>query len=161
MQLRSGISIFCRAPMLAPLLACLVGCSTVDETATRLFSSDTPAAGVFAGRLLQGKANFTGAREASIRLQAMEPPGLSCLGTLRFTATGGGMTRFTCSDGLTVSIPFQSLSALRGSGRTQVGESLFALTYGLAPEMAGAYLGVPAARLVPVKADTAASTAVP
>ena len=161
MQLRPGISIFRRWPMLAPLLLGLVGCSTVDETATRLFSSDTHAAGVFAGRLLLGKANFTSAREASIRLQAIEPPGLGCLGTLRFTATGGGITRFTCSDGLTVSIPFQSLSALRGTGRIQVGESLFALTYGLAPEMAGAYLAVPAARLMPVKADAAANTAVP
>ena len=161
MLLRSDTFTGRMLPPVALMLLGLAACSTVDETATRLFSSDTPAAGVFAGRLLQGKANFTGAREASIRLQAMEPPGLSCLGTLRFTATGGGMTRFTCSDGLTVSIPFQSLSALRGSGRTQVGESLFALTYGLAPEMAGAYLGVPAARLVPVKPDAAASTAVP
>ena len=161
MQLRSGISILRRCRWLAFLLVCLAGCSTVNETATQLFSSDTPAAGVFAGRLLQGQANFTSAREASIRLQTVEPPGLGCLGALRFTGTSGGIASFTCSDGLTVSIPFQSLSALRGSGRTQVGESLFALTYGLAPEMAGAYLGVPAARLVPVKPDAAASTAVP
>jgi hypothetical protein len=148
-------------PTLAPLLLCLAACSTLDETATRLFSSDTQAAGVFAGRLLQGKANFTSAREASIRLQAMEPPDLSCLGTLRFTGTGGGVTSFTCSDGATVSIPFQSLSPLRGSGRVQLGESTFALTYGLAPEMAGAYLAVPAARLAPPKTDPAVSAAAP
>ena len=161
MQLRSGISILCRCRWLGFLLLCVVGCSTVDETATQLFSSDTHAAGVFAGRLLQGKANFTSARQASIRLGTSEPPGLSCLGTLRFTGTGGGIARFTCSDGLTVSIPFQSLSALRGTGRVQVAESLFALTYGLAPEMAGAYLAVPAALLVPAKANNAVSTAAP
>ena len=71
MQSRFGISIFCRCSLLTPLLVCLAGCSTVDETATRWFSSDTHAAAVFEGRLLQGKANFTSAREASIRLQAM------------------------------------------------------------------------------------------
>jgi hypothetical protein len=161
MKLRPVVSSLPLWPTLAPLLLCLAACSTVDETATRLFSSDTHAAGVFAGRLLQGKANFTSAREASIRLQAMEPPDLSCIGTLRFTGTGGGVTSFTCSDGLTVSIPFQSLSALRGSGRVQVGASIFALTYGLTPEMAGAYLAVPAARLAPPKTDAAASAAAP
>ena len=161
MQSRFGISIFRRCPLLAPVLVCLAGCSTVDETATRWFSSDTHAAGVFEGRLLQGKANFTSAREATIRLQAMEPPSLGCLGTLRFTGTGGGIAGFTCSDGLTVSIPFQSLSALRGTGRVRVGESMFALTYGLTPEMAAAFLAVPAARLVPSKPAVAASTAAP
>lgn len=149
MQLGPDASIFRTWPTLAPLLLCLAACSTIDETATSLFSSDTHAAGVFAGRLLQGKANFTSAREASIRLQAVEPPGLGCLGTLRFTGTSGGIAAFTCSDGRAVSIPFQRLSALRGTGRVQVGEFMFALTYGLTPEMAGAYLAVPAARLVP------------
>lgn len=161
MQLRSGISVFCKWPMLAPVLFCVAACSTVNEAATQLFSSETHAAGVFAGQLLQGKANFTSAREASIRLQAMEPAGLGCLGILRFTGTGGGVASFTCSDRLTVSIPFQSMSALRGTGRTQIGESRFALTYGLTPEMAGAYLAVPAVRLVLPKADNAASTSAP
>ena len=166
MQLHPGISSLRMRPTLAPLLLLplllgIAACSTVNETASRLFSSDTHAAGVFAGRLLQGKANFTSAREASIQLQAVEPPTLGCLGTLRFTGTGGGIAGFTCSDGLTVSIPFQSLSALRGSGRVQVGESMFALTYGLTPEMAGAYLALPAARLVSPKAAAATSGPVP
>jgi hypothetical protein len=166
MQSCSDISNSRRRPKLACLLLwasllCIPGCSTVDESVTRLFSSDTPAAGVFAGRLLQGKANFTSARAASIQLQAMEPPALGCLGTLRFTGTGGGVASFTCSDGLTVSIPFQSLSALRATGRIQVGESMFALTYGLTPEMAGAYLAVPAARLARQKTGAATSAAAP
>ncbi len=161
MQLRPDVPSLRMWPTLAPLFIFLAGCSTVDETATRLFSSDTHAAGVFAGRLLQGKANFTSAREATIELEAMEPPALGCLGTLRFTSTGGGVAGFTCSDGLTVSVPFQSLSALRGSGRVQLGESTFALTYGLTPEMAGAYLAVPTARLAPPKPGAATSPAAP
>lgn len=136
----------------------LAGCSTFDETVSNVFSSNADASAVFAGRVLLGKANFTDAHAATIRLQSGETPSLGCLGTLRFTATRGGVVSFTCSDGLTVSIPFQSLSPLRGSGRSQIGNAVFALAYGLPPDAAAAYLAVPVERLARPKEDANTNT---
>ena len=138
---------------IAIALAGLAGCSTLDETVSNLFSSNADASAVFAGRVLLGKANFTDTHAATIRLQSGETPSLGCLGTLRFTATRGGVVSFTCSDGLTVSIPFQSLSPLRGSGRSQIGNAVFALAYGLPPDAAAAFLAVPVERLARPKED--------
>ena len=130
------------------LAAACTGCTTLDETASNLFSSKTEVAAVFAGRVLQGQANFTSAREATVRLQSKDLPSLACFGALRFTATHSGVAGFSCSDGQMVSIPFQSLSPMRGSGRSQTGNSQFTLTYGLPPEMAAPYLGLPVEQLM-------------
>jgi len=53
----------------------------------------------------------------------------------------------TCSDGQTAVVPFQLLGALRAAGRGAMGATVFALTYGLPPEMAAPYLGVGVERL--------------
>ena len=139
-------------------LVCLSACSAIDETASAVLSSRADAAGVFAGRVLRGSASFANAHQASVQLQSDDTPRLNCFGTLRFTATTGGVAAFSCSDGQSVSIPFQSLSPLRGSGRMQVDGATFALTYGLQPAMAAAYLAIPAQRLARPAADPSAKT---
>ena len=126
----------------------LSGCSAVDETTSKLLSSNTGATAVFGAQLLQGQANFTGTREATILLQGIDAPGLSCFGNLRFSATASGVVGFSCNDGQSVSIPFQSLSPLRGSGRRQMGDKVFALTYGFPAETAAPFLGIATERLV-------------
>lgn len=151
----SPMRVFATVALAAVLLA---SCSAIDETASKVFSSNADATGVFAGRVLQGKANFTSAHEATIRLQSDDAPALSCFGSLRFTATSGGVAGFLCSDGSSVSMPFQSLSPLRGSGRGQIGHAAVALTYGLPPEMAAAYLGLPVERLARPAAGAAVTS---
>ena len=135
----------------------LAGCSTIDETTSNVFSSNTPATAFFGGRVLFGTANFTRAHEATVRLQSDEGPSLNCLGSLLFTSTAAGVVGFSCSDGQMFTIPFQSLSALRGSGRTQNGNGVFALTYGLQPAMAAPYLGLSVERSVSPEARAAAA----
>ena len=136
------------ALVLVALAACLGACTTIDETASAVFASNTPAAAVFGGRVLQGQASFTHARSGTVQLQSNDAPSLACFGPLRLTATSSGVASLSCSDGQTFAIPFQVLSPLRGSGRTQVGAAVFALTYGLQPDLAEAYLGLPEGRLV-------------
>ena len=127
---------------------CLLGCAAVSEKTTELFSSNTPAIAVFDGRVLWGRANFTSAHEATLQLQTTDAPTLTCSGSLRYTATNSGSVGLACSDGRSASLAFQALSALSGAGRGQVGSAGFVLTYGLAPEQAAGYLGLPAERLV-------------
>ncbi len=139
----------CRAGgcVVACLALCIAACTTVDETALAVFASNAPASALLAGRVLQGHASFTRAREATLQLHSVDAPGLSCFGDLRMTATSSGVASLSCSNGQSVAIPFQVLSPLRGSGRTQAGDAHHALTYGLAPDMAAAYLGIPVERL--------------
>ena len=157
MKLNADLSPMRLLPGVALAALLLAACSTVDEAASRLFSSNTDAAGVIAGRVMLGRANFTSAHEATIRLQSDDAPGLSCFGSLRFTATSGGVAGFLCSDGVAVSMPFRAISALRGAGRGQIGDNMVALTYGLEPDIAAAYLGLPAGRLVRTAAGTSAA----
>ena len=153
MRLTTNLSLT-RIPVAVGLVTVfLCGCSTIDQTASNVFSSNADASAVFAGRVLLGKANFTTGREGTVHLQSDEPPSLNCFGNLRFTATASGVVGFACSDGSSPVVPFQALSPLRGSGRSQVGNNVFALTYGLQPEMAAAYLAVPVERLPRTKPE--------
>ena len=133
----------------AILLLASSGCSTVEQTAADIFASRTEAAAVYGGRLLQGQASFTSAREATIHLQSSTAPALSCFGAMRFTATNSGIVNLSCSDGMAVAIPFQALGPLRGSSRNQSGQPAFSLAYGMPTEMVATYLGVPVEQLKP------------
>lgn len=131
------------------VVMCLSACTTIDETALAVFASNTPAAGLFAGRVMQGTASFARAREATLHLQSADAPRLACFGDMRLTATSSGVATLSCSNGQTLAIPFQLLSPLRGLGRVQAGGADYALTYGLTADTAAAYLGVPVERLGP------------
>ena len=132
---------------LACMALCVSGCTTVDETALAMFASNAQASALFAGRVMLGNASFTRAREGTLQLQSVDAPGLACFGPMRLTASSSGVANMSCSDGQTVAIPFQVLSPLRGAGRLQVGGVDYALTYGLAPDMAAAFLGLPVERM--------------
>ena len=125
------------------LMLLLSACSTVEQTAADIFASRTPAGAVVFGRVLQGQASFTSARVATIHLQSSESPALSCFGALRFTASSSGIATLSCSDGMAVAIPFQALGPLRGVGRSQNGQTMFSMAYGLPADMLATYLGVP------------------
>ena len=128
----------------------LSGCSSVNEKVTRWLSSNADAIGVIDDRILRGQASFTNQREATVHLQSNDAPtpSLTCLGALRFTASNSGVVDFSCSDGRSIMVPFQSRSLLSGVGRGLVGNSEFALTYGLPSEKAASFLGLPMERLI-------------
>jgi hypothetical protein len=146
------------------LLASALGlpaCSSMGVKVTDWLSSNVDAIGVLDGRILLGQANFPSEREATIGLQARDTPGLSCFGPLRYTSSTAGVINFSCNDGRSVLLPFQSISSLRGAGRVALGSGEFALTYGLTPEKAASFLAVPASQLVPAASSAPVSRSEP
>ena len=129
-------------------VAGICGCTSLTEKTTRWLSSDVVAYGVLDARVMRGQANFASEREATLQLQSSGAPGLSCFGTLRFTASNSGVVDFSCSDGRLLMVPFRSLSVLSGAGRGLSGQTQMAISYGLPTEKAASFLGLPADRLV-------------
>lgn len=117
-------------------------CSTVEQTAADIFASRAPAGALVLGRVLQGQVSFSTARQATIHLQSSDSPALACFGALRFTASSSGVATLSCSDGMAVAIPFQALGPLRGTGRSQDGQAMVSMAYGLPADMLATYLGV-------------------
>jgi hypothetical protein len=140
-----------RTPLLAAwVVLSLTACASVNESLGDLFlSSNADLIGVLDGRVLRGRANFTGEREATFQLQSSDAPRLSCFGPLSFTATSTGLVNFSCSDARSVLVEVHTMSQLTGTGRSRPGPVALALTYGLGTEKAAAYLGVAHERLVP------------
>jgi len=153
--MHSGLALFRLALAVAVAPVLLGACSTLDDTAQDILASRASAAAVVAGRLLQGKAIFNRPRAGTIHLHSADAPSLDCVGALTMTATNSGVANLSCNDGQTVFVPFQLLGPMRASGRGRMSDAVFSLTYGLPPDMAGPYLGVPAGRLMPPAAETA------
>ncbi len=127
----------------------LSGCASVGEKVNSVLASNAPATAVVDGRILQGQASFGSEREATVLLQSLESPYLSCFGPLRYHASSAGSVFLSCSNGLAVTVAFRSLSPLSGAGRGLLGSSEFSLSYGLEPLQAAAFLEVAPERLVP------------
>ena len=125
----------------------LTGCTSVNEKMTGWLSSNVDAIAVLDGKVLRGEATFPNEREATLQLQSNDTPSLTCLGQLRYTATSSGVVNFTCNDGSSTMVPFQSRSVLSGVGRGLAGKAEFALTYGLSIERAASFLALPIERL--------------
>ena len=127
----------------------LTGCSSVTEKMTGWLSSNVDAIATLNGKILRGKATFPNEREATFYLQSNDAPRLTCLGALRYTATSSGVVYFSCNDGGTSMVLFQSLSILSGIGRGLGGveKTEFALTYGLTTDKATSFLALPIERL--------------
>jgi hypothetical protein len=132
----------------------LSGCASVAEKFDGWLASNAQAIAVVDGRVLRGQASFTKEREATVTLQSSTGPGLTCFGPLRFSASTNGWIDFSCSNGQAVRVNFRSLSPLSGTGRGLLGSSEFALTYGLEPEQAAAFLELPVERLLELPAAT-------
>jgi hypothetical protein len=132
----------------------LSGCAGVAEKFDGWLASNTQAIAVVDGRVLRGQASFTKEREATVALQSSTGPSLTCLGPLRYSASITGWVDLSCSNGQAVRVNFRSLSPLSGTGRGLLGSSEFALTYGLEPEQAAAFLELPVERLLEPPAAT-------
>ena len=125
--------------LVAGAVLLLGACALLDDSVQNVFASRAGAAAVVSGRLLQGQISYTQPRMGTIHLQTPDAPTLACSGTLNLTATSSGVASLTCNNGQTASIPFQLLSPLRAAGRGTMGDTGFALTYGLPPEMAAPF----------------------
>ena len=125
----------------------LSGCARVTDKLTRWLSTSVDAAAVFDGHLLRGPANFPSEREASLELVSADDSHLACMGSLRYTASQSGMVDFSCSDGRALSLPFRAYTPLSGAGKMTLGNTDFALAYGLTPQNTAAYLALPVERL--------------
>lgn len=137
----------------------LAGCASVTKKMTGWFSSNVDVIGVVEGRILRGQATFPSEREATLQLQSSDTPILACAGVLRYTASRSGVIDLSCNDGRSVLLVFQPVSPLSGAGRGGAGKAEFALTYGLPPERAAAYLAVPLERLELPKEEVAVPVA--
>ncbi len=149
--------------LLIPLVCAtsMAGCASSLEKVSGWMSSNADALAVLDGQVLQGKMNFAREREGTLQIQTRAGPILSCSGPLRYTATHAGMLQLNCNDGRIGKLAFSALSPVSGTARGNVGTSPVLLTYGLAPEKAVGYLGVPLEMLAAPAAQQAPVTASP
>lgn len=141
-----------RAPLtlLLTLPLLLGGCARLNDATMRALATPAPALAVVGERVLAGQALIYTDRSGTLELQATAEPGLSCMGTLRYTATSRGTVNLRCSDGLQAQFPFMALSEASGHGSG--GTASF--TYGLEPGPARAWLVPPAGKRLVVSGDS-------
>lgn len=128
-----------------PLL--LGGCAALNDATLRALATSVPALAVVGDRVLSGEVLLYTDRSATLQLSSTNEPALSCVGSMRYTSSTGGVVNLRCSDGRQTQLPYQALGETSGQGSNTQGVSL---TYGLPPETARAWLMAPAGqRLVP------------
>jgi hypothetical protein len=139
----------------------LPGCANYLEKVTGWMSSDADTFAVVDGQILQGKMNFALARAGSLQMQTRADPALTCVGPLRYTATHVGTIEIDCNDGRNGRLSFTAFNPVSGTARGNLGSAKVLLTYGMPPDKAAGYLGVPLEALatVPPKAAPAATAA--
>jgi hypothetical protein len=140
-------------------VAALAGCASSLEKVSGWMSSNADAFSVLDSQILRGKMNFARDREASLQLQTTTSPVLACSGPLRYTASRVGTVHIDCNDGRSGVLAFSAQSALSGTARGNVGTAQMLLTFGLAPDKAAAYLGLPVEVLAPAPDNSAPGTA--
>ena len=129
------------------LAAALVGCVSSVNKVQGWLSSNADALAVIDGRILHGEVNFAHEREGSVHVQTTQGAELNCSGQLRYTATNSGVINLFCDNKHQFTLVFQELSAVSGAAGTRPGEPNAALTYGLKPDKAAGFLGVPVEEL--------------
>lgn len=122
----------------------LGGCAAVNDATMRVLATPSPAWAVVGEQLLTGQALLYTDRSGTLELQTATEPALSCMGTLRYTATSSGTVNLRCTNGLQVQLPFTALGEASGYGGTAGGPVSFA--YGLEPGPARAWLTPPAGK---------------
>lgn len=128
----------------------LSGCARVNDMAANFLASEVPAHAIVGNRLLAGHALLYADRSGSLSLEeGRGAPALSCMATLRYTASASGMIGLRCSDGTQAQLPFTALSETSGHGRSAQGT--VSLAYGLDPEPARAWLTPPPGKRLVVK----------
>lgn len=139
------------ATLLLALPLLLGGCARSYDMTAKLLASDVPVHAVVGERVLSGRALLYADRTATLTLDAAGEPSLNCMGTMRYTATNGGVVSLRCSDGVQARFPFAALGEISGHGRAAQGN--VSLTYGLEPEPARAWLTPPAGKRLMVSGD--------
>ena len=135
--------------LVLPLL--LGGCARGYDMTANLLASDVPVHAVVGERVLAGRALLYADRSATLTLDARGEAPLNCMGTMRYTATNGGVVSLRCSDGVQTQFPFAALSEISGHGRAAQGN--VSLAYGMEPEPARAWLTPPAGKRLMVSGD--------
>lgn len=129
----------------------LAGCARVNDMTASFLASDVPALAVVGERVLTGHALLYADRSGTLTLESREGAALSCMATLRYTASRGGVISLRCSDGQQAQFPFTALGETSGHGR--LANSSISLAYGLDPEPARAWLSPPPGKRLVVSGD--------
>ncbi len=143
---------FFRFSMLLAEGSLLGGCAAVNDATMRALATSTPALAVIGERVLSGEMLLYTDRSGRLQLHGGDRAGLSCLGSLRYTATTSGTMNLSCSDGTRVQLPFTALGETSGHGSLPGGSISF--TYGLPAETARAWLSAPAGKRLVLSGDT-------
>lgn len=122
----------------------LSGCAAVNDATMRVLATPSPTWAVVGEQLLTGQTLLYTDRSGTLELQTTADPALSCMGTLRYTATSSGVVNLRCNNGLQAQLPFTALGESSGYGGTAGGPISFA--YGLEPGPARAWLTPPAGK---------------
>ncbi|MDE2616201.1 MAG: hypothetical protein KGL73_04155 [Burkholderiales bacterium] len=122
----------------------LGGCAAVNDATMRVLATPSPAWAVVGDKLLTGQALIYTDRSGTLELQTAADPALSCMGTMRYTATRSGTVNLRCNNGLQAQLPFTALGEASGYGGATGGPVSFA--YGLEPGPARAWLTPPAGK---------------
>ncbi|MCZ8250998.1 MAG: hypothetical protein O9318_00860 [Hylemonella sp.] len=131
-----------------PLL--LGGCAALNDATMRALATPAPALAVIGERVLTGEVLLYTDRSATLQLQSQGEPALSCMGSMRYTSSTGGVVNLRCSDGRQARLAYTALGETSGHGAGRDETHSVSLTYGLAPEAARAWLiAPPGKRLVP------------
>lgn len=130
----------------------LGGCAALNDATMRALATSTPALAAAGERVLSGEMLLYTDRSGRLQLRSGDGARLSCMGSLRYTATSSGTMNLSCSDGTRVQLPFTALGETSGHGSLPGGSISF--TYGLAPEAARAWLSAPAGKRLVVSGDT-------
>lgn len=140
----------CALASLLSLPLLLGGCAALNDATMRALATSVPALGVIGERVLSGEMLLYTDRSATVQLQGQGEPGLSCMGSMRYTSSTGGMVNLRCSDGRQARLAYTALGETSGYGIGRDEVHSISLTYGLAPEAARAWLiAPPGKRLVP------------
>ena len=130
----------------------LGGCAAVNDATMRALATSAPALAVAGERVLTGEILLYTDRSGKLQLRSESEPALSCMGTLRYTATTSGTVNLSCSDGRQAQLPFTALGETSGHGGIPGGPISF--TYGQAPEPARAWLTPPPGKRLVVSGDS-------
>lgn len=130
-----------KTALLLCVLSALVGCAKINDAGRRVFASSAPAIAMVNGTLLSGKVSVFTDRTGTVVLESER---LSCSGNQRYTATRSGVFNLSCSDGSEVQLSFVALAETSGHARGRTARGSASLTYGLEPNVAAAYLELPA-----------------
>jgi hypothetical protein len=140
----------CRSALLLSLPLLLGGCAALNDATMRALATSAPALAVVSERVLTGEVLLYTDRSATVQLQSRDEPALSCMGSMRYTGSTGGVVNLRCSDGRQARLVYTALGETSGYGIGRDETHSISLAYGLAPEAARAWLiAPPGKRLVP------------